>query len=173
MGKVLLATLFTGLTAFAQTALSQMAVYHEKKAEDFIEYITIADPYTKWETWPGKGKLYKARANYGHAEILTTYVNLIALRSITEKRGITSGSIIVTENYTPDRTLAKLTTMYKVDGYDPKAGDWYWVEATPSGRVLGFGKMQACINCHRAQAENDYIWSEEVVKGKYNRAAPP
>ena len=172
MRKLPLAALVAGLIAFAQPAPTQLT-YHEMKAEKFIEYITVADPYTDWQTWPGKGKFYKARADYGHAEILTTYVNRVALRSIAGKNGMADGSIIVTENYTTDKTLAGLTTMYKVAGYNPKASDWYWVEATPTGRVLRFGKVQACIDCHRAQAENDYIWSEEVVKGKYNKAANP
>ena len=89
--------------------------------------------------------------------------------SIAEKRGMADGSIIVVGNYNADKTLAGLTTMYKVEGYNPEAGDWYWVEATPSGKVMRSGKVQPCIDCHRAQAGNDYIWTGKVVKGKYNK----
>ncbi len=82
-------------------------------------------------------------------------------------------SIIVTENYNADKSLAGITAMYKVAGYNPDAGDWYWVQATPGGKVTTFGKVQPCIDCHRAQAKNDYIWTDEVVKGEYDKSAIP
>ena len=171
MRKVLLAALAAGLLAVATPSPAQLT-HRDIKAEDFIEYITVAKPYTEWQTWPGTGKFYKGRAPHGHGVLITAYVNRTALRSIAEKRGMADGSIIVVGNYNADKTFAGLTTMYKVEGYNPEAGDWYWVEATPSGKVMRSGKVQPCIDCHRAQAGNDYIWTGEVVKGKYNKTVP-
>jgi hypothetical protein len=171
MRKVLLATLAAGFLAVAIPSPAQLT-HHNIKAEDFIEYITVANPYTEWQTWPGTGKFYKGRVPLGHGVLITTYANHTALRSIAEKRGMANGSIIVVENYNADKTLAGLTTMYKVEGYNPEAGDWYWVEAAPSGKVMRSGKTPSCINCHRAQAGNDYLWTGEVVKGRYNKTAP-
>ncbi len=172
MRKVLLAIFAIGLVAVARPSATQLTD-NEMKAERFIQYITVADPYTAWRTWPGTGKLDKGRAPYGHGAFVTVYVNHIALQSIAEKEGMAADSIVVLENWTDDKTLAGLTTMYKVGGYDPEAGDWYWVEATPGGRVMRSGKVQPCIDCHRAQAENGYLWTGEVVKGKYNKTATP
>ncbi len=172
MTKALLIIVAVGLVFVARPSFTQLT-NQEMKANDFIEYITVASPYAEWQTWPDRGKVYKARASYGHGMFVTTYVNRIALQSIREKKGMADGSIIVVENYRADKTLAGLTTMYKVDGYNPSAGNWYWIEATPTGRVVSFGKTQSCINCHGAQAGNDYIWSGEVLTGKYNEAAKP
>lgn len=33
-------------------------------------------------------------------------------------------SIVVKENYKPDKTLAAITVMHKVAGFDPAGGDW-------------------------------------------------
>jgi len=172
MKKALLVIASVGLISVASLSRTQLT-NHEMKADGFIQYITVADPYTGWQMWPDKGKLYKGRSPHGHGIFVTTYVNRIAFNSIAEKKGMADGSIIVVENYTADKTLAGLTTMYKVGGYNPEAGDWYWIEATPAGRVLGFGKVQPCIDCHRVQAGNDYVWTGEVVSGKYNKVAIP
>jgi len=131
----LLALFAVGLIAVARPSPTQLT-HGEMKAEDFIEYITVANPYTEWETWPGTAKLRKGRAPHGHGVLITTYVNHLAFRSIAEKKGMAIGSIIVVENRTDDKRLVALTTMYKVGGYNPGGGDWYWVEATPGGRVM-------------------------------------
>jgi hypothetical protein len=172
MKKVLLAILVMASIAVATSSWTQLT-YHGSKAEDFIEYITVADPYTKWQTWPGGGKLNSGKAPHGHGAFVTAYVNRAALASIEEKKGMARDSIIVVENYDSGKNLTGLTTMYKVDGYNPKAGDWYWLEATPGGRVVRFGKVQACIDCHRAQAKNDFIWTGEVIHGGYDKGAIP
>ncbi len=173
--NVLVAFVVTGLIALARPTLPQSTLeeLHERQAQKLIEYITVADPYTAWSTWPARGAFYNGRAPYAHGILMTTYVNRVARESISAAKGMAYDSIIVAENYSADKTLAGLTIMYKIDGYDPKAADWYWVETTPNARVLRFGKVQACVECHRAQAENDYIWTEEVVKGKYNKTAVP
>lgn len=165
MRKVLFALLAAALIAVARPSLTQLTD-HDIKAEGFVDYITVASPYTEWQTWPGREKLYKGPSPHGHGALLTTYVNRVGLRSLTEKKGMADGSIIVTENYRADKSLTGITTMYKVAGYNPEAGDWYWLEATPAGKVVRFGKIQACIDCHRAQAQNDYFWSGEAIEGK-------
>jgi len=172
MKKAVLVIVAMSLVSIARPSLTQLT-NHEMKADEFIEYITVASPYTEWQTWPDKGKLYKGRSPHGHGIFITTYVNRTAFKSITEKKGMADASIIVVENYGVDKTLAGLTTMYKVGGYNPQAGDWYWMEATPAGKVLRFGKAQPCIDCHSSQAGNDYIWTAEVVRGKYKEAASP
>jgi hypothetical protein len=33
----------------------------------------------------------------------------------------------------PDGTLAAITTMYKVDGFDASRNDWFWLKNDPAG----------------------------------------
>ena len=164
MKKVSLFLLAVGLIAIANPLMAQLI---ELKAEKFIEYITVANPYREWQMWPGKGRFHQGSPLYGHGTLITTYANLTAQKSIKEMKGMADGSIVVTENYDANKILQGITSMYKVKGYNPDGGDWYWVEATPRGAVLNSGKSQPCIDCHQAQAGNDYIWTGEVVKGKY------
>jgi hypothetical protein len=71
-------------------------------------------------------------------------------------------AIIVKENYMPDSTLAAVTVMYKVRGYDPTHNDWFWLKMSPADSVLAEGKVQGCIDCHAGAASNDYIWTASL-----------
>ncbi len=77
-----------------------------------------------WQTWPGKGKLYQGKEPHGM--LLTTYLNDVAYDALTNKAGLfPAGAIITKENYKPDSTLAAVTTMYKVTGYNAEAGNGF------------------------------------------------
>ncbi|RJQ46763.1 MAG: hypothetical protein C4538_06220 [Nitrospiraceae bacterium] len=131
------------------------------QAEAVYRYITIEDPYTNWDLWPGKGKMFKARPPLDH---ITTYVNDNALNSIKVERKMANGSIIVTENYTDGKKLSALFVMYKIRGYNPPAGDWYWLQYDTNGKAVVAGKVEACIECHAKMKENDYIFTDKFVK---------
>jgi hypothetical protein len=115
--------------------------------------------YTKgWKMWPGKTALYKGTEPHG--TLLTTYVNGRAYKAIEAKKGMLPyGSIIVKENYSPDKKLMALTVMYKVKGYNPQAGDWFWAKYTSDGKIEAEGKVEACINCHGKKKDNDYVFT--------------
>lgn len=120
------------------------------------DYLKMEKYAKHWKMWPGKKALYPGKEPHG--ALLTTYVNKIAYEAIKEKRGMFSdGSIIVKENYTADKKLAALTVIYKVKGYNPEAGDWFWAKYLPDGKVAAEGKVDACIQCHGMQKANDYI----------------
>jgi hypothetical protein len=90
-------------------------------------HLEAADYHANWELWPGKGKLYTGQEPHG--ALLTTYLNPAAHAALTVMAGsMPAGAIIVKENYMPDSTLAAITVMYKVEGYDPANNDWYWVK---------------------------------------------
>jgi hypothetical protein len=109
-----------------------------------------------WQMWPGKKALYPGKEPHG--AFLTTYVNKTAYRAIKGKKGqMPDGSIIVKENYTPDKKLGALTVMYKVKGYNSMAGDWFWAKYLPDGKIAVAGKVVACINCHSSAKANDYV----------------
>ncbi len=73
-----------------------------------------------------------------------------------------NNSIIVKENYTPDKELVAVTVMYKVRGYNPEAGDWFWAKYGPRFEILAEGKVQDCLTCHSSVKDNDYIFSGKV-----------
>ena len=123
-------------------------------------YIMKLDPYSQWELWPGKGKLY--RGTEPHGSFLTTYVNGRAYGSAQKKTAMPDGAIIVKENYTPDKTLAALTVLYKIKGYNPEKGDWFWAQYEPNGKEVASGKIDSCIACHETRKDNDYIFTGPV-----------
>jgi hypothetical protein len=131
-------------------------------ADKLNDYIIKYEPYRAWRLWPGKGRLYEGTEPHG--VLLTTFVNDTARRSIRKMEGMRDGSIIVNENYTEDKEFVALTVMYKVEGYNPGAGDWFWVRYAPDGKAEAAGKVEGCINCHGKVKDNDYIWTGKVIK---------
>jgi hypothetical protein len=143
-------------TATAETQL----VLPGPDAKKLNDYITRDDPYRDWGMWPGKGKLYKGTEPHG--ALLTTFINKAASYSINKKEGLADGSIIVKENYTADKQFIALTVMYKIAGYNPGGGDWFWVKYSSAGKVEASGKVQVCIDCHSKQKDNDYLFTGKV-----------
>ncbi|MBI4294907.1 MAG: cytochrome P460 family protein [Chloroflexi bacterium] len=128
---------------------------------DLYNYITGTAQYTGWKMWPGKQALYPGTEPHGM--LLTTYVTDGAFSAINGKKGsISNGSIIVKENYMPDKTLAAVTVMYKVKGYDPANNDWFWLKYAPDGTINVQGKAQGCIDCHGQARNNDFIWTSPL-----------
>ncbi len=125
-------------------------------------YLQGADYQANWQLWPGTAEKYEGTEPHGM--LLTTYVNDLGYDAITTAAGtMPASAIIVKENYMPDGTLAAITTMYKFEGYNPEAGDWHWVEFLPDGSVdmdgMLQGKVEMCIGCHGAKADNDYVFT--------------
>ncbi len=124
-------------------------------------YITQTEPYKNWELWPGKGEFYKGLRPHG--AYLTTYVSKGALKTIEKKRGsFPNGSIIVKENYTSEKKLDSVTVMYRVKGYNPDAGDWFWAKYAPDGNIQAEGKVKGCINCHSLKKTNDWVYTGPI-----------
>jgi len=49
-----------------------------------------------------------------------------------------------------------------IKGYNPKGGDWFWVQISAAGKVTREGKVDECIKCHEAQKTNDYTWTSKL-----------
>ena len=129
--------------------------------KEVYDYITKANPYQNWALFPGKGKLYKGA--HPHGAFLTTYVSPNALEAIQNRSGLMpDNSFIIKENYRPDKTLAAVTVMYRVKGYDADAGDWFWAKYAADGKIAKEGKVSGCINCHAAVINNDWIFTGPV-----------
>lgn len=168
-GLIVLTVFYISSFAYAIHEEAPPSTYQQSQAllpgpdaEELNKYIIKQNTYTAWKLWPGKGTLYKGTAPHG--ALLTTYINDTAYNSIKKKKGMADDSIIVKENYTGDKKLVALTVMYKINGYNSDAGDWFWAKYLPDGKVEASGKVKGCIDCHSKKKDNDYIYTGEVKK---------
>ena len=121
------------------------------------EYITKTSPYTLWHFWDDhKGLL---EGNQPHGSFHNVYINGIAYRA--NSNPLPNGAIQVKENFNKDKKLMAITVMYKVKGYNPDAGDWFWVKYTPDGKAKPYGRPKGCISCHGAADDNDFVMVHE------------
>ncbi len=114
-----------------------------------------------WKMWPGKEALYKG--SRPHGALLTTYVNSTGYDAVVKKENqLPPGTIIVMENYMPDKTLGAILVMYNLPGFDREHGNWFWVKYAPDGKPMTMekdgetmtlaGKVPDCIECHTASS---------------------
>jgi hypothetical protein len=114
----------------------------------FWAYISKTNPYSKWEHRPGYPGMFPGKSPHG--AFLEFYGNDIAIKAARDSKPMPSGAILVKTNYATDKkTLVSITPMYKVKGYNPEAGDWFWAKYGPDGTVAAAGKVDSCINCHK------------------------
>ena len=125
-------------------------------------------PYTRWPTPPGKAGLRAAEAPHG--PFVRSYVNATAAADL---KGLPVGSLLVLEDYAADqKTRTGINVLYRVNGYDPKNGDWYWMKYLENGTVVRTpadqggkpvaGRVMTCIDCHRKAGGNDFVFSNDA-----------
>ena len=149
------------LTAAAATLLILATATHaQMPAPDpdaLWNYITRENPYPRWQSWPDHQGMRPGKAPHG--SLHKVFVNEQALKSV--RWPLQSGAIEVKENYSPEKELLGLTVMYKVRGYNPDGGDWFWANYSPSGKVQKYGKPAGCIGCHGIKSYNDFVMVHE------------
>ncbi len=122
-------------------------------------YVTKTNPYLGWGFWPGYIGIYPGKSPHG--AFLKLYANSVALKAAREGKIMPPGAIIIKENYGKDKkTLMAVTPMYRIKGYNPDGGDWFWAKYEPNGKVLKSGKVKGCIDCHTMQKSNDWLFSQ-------------
>lgn len=128
-------------------------------AADLWKLLQTENYRDRWQMWPGKDALYKGK--HPHGALLTTYINSTGYESAAKKeKELPPGTIIVKENYSPEKTLSAITVMYNLPGFDPEHGGWFWVKYDADGvtmteekngtTVTLAGEVAACIGCHSA-----------------------
>lgn len=159
MKKSLLAILMTmALVVVGSMALAGGGALPAADGQAVYEFITKTDNYQNWPLWPGKDKFYEGK--HPHGALLTTYVSTPAEAAIQDRAGaFPVGSMIVKENYSPGKELGAVTVMYRVKGYDPNAGDWFWAKYKADGSIEKEGKVSGCIGCHSAVIQNDWVFT--------------
>lgn len=154
--------------AVVEEAMVEEAVAQEMPeatAEAVWAFLEAADFRNTWELWPGKGEKYEG--SEPHGALLTTYVNAPALQAVSDLAGeMPVGSVVVKDNFMPDGMLGATTVMYKVEGYNPEASDWWWAKFMPDGSVdmdgMAQGRVEMCIGCHAGGADNDYLMTAKI-----------
>jgi hypothetical protein len=149
-----------GMAVLIVFAISGASVSAEMPGPDPValwNYITVESPYQNWSFWPDHQGMQPGRAPHGPFH--KVFVNDLALNS--PKAPVQHGSIEVKENYSKAGELAAITVMYKISGYNPNDGDWFWVKYSPDGKADVAGKIEGCIGCHGTRASNDFILVHE------------
>ena len=127
-------------------------------------------PYTHWTPLPDKAGLRKGASPHG--AFVRLYANGVA---VADPKGLPYGSILVLEDYAEDqKTRTGINILYRVRGYDPKNGDWYWMKYNEDGTVVRTspeegsrpiaGRVLGCIECHRKAAGNDFVFSNDPAE---------
>ncbi len=124
---------------------------------DLWTHITKTSPYQKWGFWPDHQGMQPGRAPHG--PVHKVYVNDRGLNSSGPP--VQYGTIAVKESYSRAGELKNITVMYKSYGFNPDAGDWYWVKYSLDGKAEKYGKPEGCVGCHGTRARNDFILVHE------------
>lgn len=145
----------------AETKIEASAAHPEANAASVVDYLVATSDYRQWPFYPDKGVLYPGK--HPHGALLITYVSPETLIALQKKQSrLPNGSIIVKENYDLQKKLQTTTVMYRLDGYNPEGGDWFWLKYAPDQTILEEGKAEDCIKCHRVVKDNDWIFSGPV-----------
>jgi hypothetical protein len=126
-------------------------------AKKFLQYIEQENSYKKWQLLPGTVRR-QVGTSQAHGGFVTVYANQTAYQAAKKLKPYPDDSMLVKENYTRKFKLKGLSIMYKVKGYDPQGGDWFWVSASADGKkAKQSGKLQGCMDCHK-QAGNGWVF---------------
>ena len=154
----ILAIVILGLVTCASTdAMKTQAAEFEDQSWTKINAETITGDTT--------GALGTAHeGNKGFREVYVNKVGeAVALGKVSYP--FPEGSMVVKESYKDSSgkkgDLSNLTIMVKREmGYDPDNGDWEYIMTNPARDVQAQGALGMCINCHKAAADSDYIFTK-------------
>lgn len=151
-------TLITILGVVFLAAFTLQSQMPGPDADEFWTYITKTSPYTEWKFWEDHEGMQPGNAPHGPFH--KVFVNDILLNA--ESTPVPYGSILVKESYNNNKKMTAITVMYKIKDFNPEAGDWYWARFSSEGKGGPDGKVNMCIGCHSASAENDYMLVHEI-----------
>lgn len=153
MRVLLLCVMTSALLLGAALAAGGQGKLPPPEAEAVWKHITQASPYTSWGAWPDYQGVQRSRSPHGPMN--RVYVNQAGLNSA--KPPVAFGTIEVKAVQNTAGQVKEVLVQYKVKGFNPKAGDWFWARYSPQGRVQAAGKPAHCIRCHSVLDDNDYI----------------
>ncbi len=155
-----LALVLAVLGLFAGGRVAAQGELPAADAQALWTYIAETSPYTGWGTWPDESFKGYLPSGAPHAKVVKIFVNDVGLNVASKFPGeMPEGTIIVKDNYKGESVdspgeLDAVTVMYKVKGYNPEGGDWFWAKYKPDGTADAAGKVAGCIGCHFGIAGN-------------------
>jgi hypothetical protein len=123
-----------------------------------------------YQSWPTFTENSTPKQSASHMNMfVVTFHNDVVTQAISAKTlPLPDGAIIVKQNLAKatDTQPMALTVMSK------QSGVWYWLEATPDGRVIldAMGKplegtdVTMCIGCHGMHAGNDEVITHDFTQ---------
>lgn len=151
--------------AVEEAPATEAAAMPGADAGELWTYITETNSYQEWSYWPDYEGFQPGKSPHG--KILQVFLSESGVKNIADemKSSMDNGVIVVKENYMPDTLLAAITVMYKVEGFNPEVGDWFWAKYDVDGTVAASGTPAGCIGCHGGKASNDYLFTGSVGHG--------
>ena len=120
--------------------------------------------YKQWNGGDGQAPEFQ-EGESPHGALIKTYASAVAA---TNLKNLPNGSVIVKENYSPDKKLMAITVMHRSKGYDPQHGDWYYAKYMPNGKIAKTppelksmpiaGKFMKCVECHSGAEGGDFAF---------------
>jgi hypothetical protein len=137
------------------------------EAQALWQYITKSPGFNKWGTWSNFLELRRSRCSTTYGFFMRVYVNDTALKA--KGKTLPAGSILVREGqnmgsntYAPNGEIKAYTVMYKVKGFNPKGGDWFWATYSGTGQARDSGALTECIKCHQTAWNTDYVLGHDL-----------
>lgn len=164
LSHVLLAVLVVGVATFTGPSIAD---HHGKAANRpdpaaFMKRLQDAS-YRDWGTFPRRDEGFYP-GNSPHGDLLRLFIDETAASAPLEPK---HGSTIVKENFNEDEELLSITVMKRIEGFDPENGDWWYARYTADGEITTAdgkpvaGKVESCVNCHRASEGADFVFGNE------------
>ena len=162
IGIMLLGGVFA-LSVQGEEAVQEAANMSEQmpkaEAEAVWKYISEENPFKKWTFWEDHQRIDNGNGAFSPNH--KVYVNQQTVDS--KSTPFQNESMAVSYIRSPADELQAIVVMYKVKGYNPSAGDWFWARYSLTGEVEDAGKIERCIKCHaRKAADNDYIITHKL-----------
>ncbi len=128
----------------------------EANGQAVLDYITKESPYAKWPLVPGTTAFRNGKEPHGALQ--NVYANPAAMAGFSAKSvPMPDGTLIVKENFTLDRKLQSVILLYKKAGYNPEAGDYFWMTLDADMKIQKEGRLAGCITCHTQAKYKDYL----------------
>lgn len=114
-------------------------------ADELWSAVSGYDGWAQPPEWPG----VQPSVDGTHGPYVQVWWNTLAEGSANSAAA--DGSILVKEAYDDDAGATDrgtLSVMYKVEGYDPDNGDWFWAQYDSAGTNTLKGSVSGCYGCH-------------------------
>ncbi len=130
-------------------------------AQTLADRILQQDPYNQWGQFPeAEGIVPSSAHGVDQAEIR---INSVVETAIAEGAStLPNDAIIVKRNIGGSGEKAdSLTVMWKVNGFNPDDGDWFWAIIVPDGEIREAGAIATCLGCHGGARDNDFVFTHD------------